>query len=227
MFQQTVNNQPAPGVEGTRASNNPIATYVAGPGALLAGSLGCIVGRFAWTPDEINVNNFGTGVPGMFIPNEQQGLNLTYLSQGSLSVIAGTEVTGITRGDYWMKFAAGATKGQKVFASMVDGTARTGAAGSTVQGIAITASTATNVLTVTAGAGLLPNMSIAGASIPASTYIVAQTSGTTGGAGTYTLSTTPGTVGSEAMTASAYIETLFSALSTAAAGELAKIGFGN
>lgn len=65
---------------------------------------------------------------------------------------------------------------------------------------AVTASIATNVLTVTASAGNVGvGQLVTGAGVPASTYIASLGTGT-GGAGTYNLSTTPGTVASEAMT---------------------------
>lgn len=65
---------------------------------------------------------------------------------------------------------------------------------------AITASIATNVLTVTAFAGNVGvGQLITGAGVPSNTYISSLGTGT-GGNGTYILSTTPGTIASEAMT---------------------------
>jgi hypothetical protein len=65
----------------------------------------------------------------------------------------------------------------------------------------VTASVATNVLTVTATAGVLAvGMSIVGVGIPDGTTIASLGTGT-GGNGTYNLSTTPGTIASETMAA--------------------------
>jgi len=66
---------------------------------------------------------------------------------------------------------------------------------------AITASCATNVLTVTATAGILQvGQQVSGVGIPLGTTIISFGTGT-GGNGTYNLSTIPGTVASESMTA--------------------------
>ena len=47
-WQTSVATQPAAGVAGDRASKNPIFNYDAGPGGLVAGAGGAIVGHFAW-----------------------------------------------------------------------------------------------------------------------------------------------------------------------------------
>lgn len=47
-FQNAINQYPAPGVEGGFASTNPHATFTAGEAALVAGTSGLTVGRFAW-----------------------------------------------------------------------------------------------------------------------------------------------------------------------------------
>lgn len=82
-----------------------------------------------------------------------------------------------------------------------------------------TASTATNVLTVTAvpSGTLAVGMVVTGAGIAAGTYISALGTGT-GGTGTYTLSTSPGTVSSESMTADGH-QTLFGAFNQSLFGE--------
>lgn len=65
----------------------------------------------------------------------------------------------------------------------------------------ITASCATNVLTVTAVTGTVRlGDLVVGDGITNPTYIASQVSGAPGGIGDYTLSTTPGTVASETMT---------------------------
>jgi len=47
-FQTVVNTQPAPGIEGDFCNKNPRFSVDAGPGGLVAGDKGVVVGRFAW-----------------------------------------------------------------------------------------------------------------------------------------------------------------------------------
>lgn len=242
-FQKQVNNQPAPGVEGGFASYNPRATYVTGPASLVANSGGVIAGRFGWavpvnnpdgTVSEI-VYNSATLVPagrvrtpGGFIANQMIGAFVGYLQEAGMGILAGQGMVLFTRGDFWAVMnGAAATRGQKAFANLADGTIRPAAAGSTINGITVTASFATNVMTVTASTGtLVVGQSITGTGVPANTFISSLGTGT-GGAGTYNLTTSPGTIASQANTASGFIETRFSILSDALAGEIAKIGFGD
>ncbi len=245
-FQKTVNQQPAPGVEGSFASYNPRATYVTGPASLVANPGGVICGRFGWALPTANadgtvteiVYNTSVGVanglprtPGGFIGNEQQGLFTGYLQESGFSILAGQGMEMFTRGDFWaLMVGAAATRGQKAFANLTDGTIRPAAAGSTISAATVTASFATNVMTVTATTGVLtPGQAVTSAvtTLPANTFILAQLTGTTGGNGTYSLTTTPGTIASQANTASNFVETRFFILSAALAGEIAKIGFGD
>jgi len=79
---------------------------------------------------------------------------------------------------------------------------------STVAPFAITASTATSVLTVTVTAGVLAiGQTIVGTGIPDGTVISSLGTGT-GGAGTYNLTTTPGTLSSRSMTAAPFTLTV-------------------
>ena len=78
-FQNQVNTVPAPAVEGDFADHNPRASVIAGPGGLVAGSNGVVIGRFAWmtTPIDIDgtptvVNNTGSGAPDGFVHRAQQ-----------------------------------------------------------------------------------------------------------------------------------------------------------
>lgn len=129
-FQSQVNYQQAPGVVGARASMNPVATVDAGPGSLVAGAYGAVVGRFAWnvyaTPGGPGVaNNFSPTapvVPDGFISNEQQAFITVWLDQSSLVVPAGYGVTEYERGDFWAQSQlSDAAIGQKVFANLFDG----------------------------------------------------------------------------------------------------------
>lgn len=137
-FQQSVNLQPAPAVAGDFASGNPRASVLAGAGAFIAAALGAIVGRFAWADTTGLVSNSGGNGTLGFIHRDQQALISTYLAQNSNTVPSGFPVTLMNGGDFWASFAAGATRGQKVFASYEDGTAVAGTAGTAPTGGVVT-----------------------------------------------------------------------------------------
>ena len=239
-FQKQVNNQPAPGVEGSFASANPRATYVTGPGGLISGAA-VVVGRFGWatpkadgTEGEVVNSNAAlvaagaSRVPSGFVGNEQQAMSLTFLAEFGMTMLAGQAMEMFTRGDFWMKFGSAVARDQKVFANLLDGSAVAAATGTVPAPNSFTASFATNQMTVTA-APALPlkiGQSITGATIPANTFITAFGTGT-GGTGTYTLSTSPGTIAAQATVGSDYVETKFRCLSVALINEIAKIGFGD
>jgi len=100
-----------------------------------------------------------------------------------------------------------------------------------IGGATVTATFATNVMTVTAvtDGTLVPGQLLTDSTsgLAAGTYIVNQLTGTTGGVGTYTVSTTPGTLASGTVNASAWIETPFFFQTPANVGELAIIGTRN
>jgi hypothetical protein len=239
-FQRQVNIQPAPGIEGAIASGNPPATYVTGPGGLISGANGVLVGRFGYASYQADgserVDNssylVANGVDRVsalgFIANMQQALNTVYLSEAGMSMLAWQSMEMFTRGDFWAKMGSSATRGQKVFASLIDGSIQAAAPGATVAAFVGSASFATNVMTVTAvtSGTVKVGQQVTGSGIPANTYVTALGTGT-GGAGTYTLSISPGTISAQATTTAEYVETKFRVLSTAASGEIAKIGFGD
>jgi len=214
---------PAPAVEGDFASTNPRATVLAGPGGLVCGDAGVIVGRFAWASYQnvdadgapSVVNNFGSGIPTGFVHREQQGLIENYLQASTLLVPKGFPITLFDLGDFWVKNngSTQALPGQKAYANMADGTASFAAAGApagavstswsiSAQTFSVTASIAGNVLTVTAvGSGTLyPGAVISGTGVATGTAIGTQLTGTPGGIGTYSLTTPEQTVASETIT---------------------------
>lgn len=132
-FQSVINQQQAPGVEGDFASANPKASLLAGEGALVAGTNGVIVGRFAWVTNGV-VSNTGTGVPDGFVHREGQASITDWLAESSMTIQPGFQMTLMTAGDFWVKTAGVATVGQKIFAKLSDGSITTGAAGATVAG---------------------------------------------------------------------------------------------
>lgn len=135
-FQTTVNLQQAPAVAGDFATANPRASFPAGEGQYVAGAAGVTVGRFVWIEAVTGlVFNTGTGKPDGFVHREQQALISTYLDEASNVIPKGFPVTIMRTGDYWAtSTVAAATKGQKAFAKLSDGTMQPAAAGATVSG---------------------------------------------------------------------------------------------
>lgn len=130
-MQTQVGAQQAPAVAGDWASGNARFFVNAGQGALVAGALGVIVGRFAWWNagqiDNDNapaiVNSFGTGPVTGLVHRQQQGLITTYLADASMVVVPGTELALTSSCDMWVKNdgATAALVGQKAYASFADG----------------------------------------------------------------------------------------------------------
>lgn len=209
-FQTQVNVQPAPGVEGDFCDLNPRATVDAGPGGLVAGSLGLMIGRFAWVSmAEIDVdnapaiaNNYGFGLPAGFVHREQQGLITEYLAGASMHVPEGFPVTIHSKGGFWAlnRGTAQALRDMKAYAKFTDGSVRFKASGSaetdTVTGAiapgtaSVTGSITGNLLTVTAvlSGALHVGAALSGSDVASGTKIVKQLSGTPGGVGTYAVS---------------------------------------
>jgi len=224
-FQQTVNLQPAPAVDGAFASSNPRASMIALAGTMVAGALGVVIGKFAWALNGILTSAFQVGGEAGFIHNEQQALITAFLGQNSMTVPGGLPVTAMVAGDYWARFAGGATPGQKVYAAYADGTCAAAATGTptTNTGTVSTATNTTLTVTTAPAAPIVIGQPVSGSGIAAGTYISALGTGT-GGLGTYTLSAaTTATASGVTATFTTNVETPFYVRSTAAAGELAVI----
>lgn len=206
-FQTQVYDQPAVGVPGNRASMNPLFSYDAGPGGLVAGNA-LFTGRFAWTTPPLDpnggptiANSFGIGAPQGFLMNQQQGLNTTYLSNAGSQVQIGFQIALMTAGDFWVQNdgTTEATRGMKAFADCTTGKVSFAAAGTVPSAasatgssvaastFSVTASISGDVMTVTAvGSGsVVAGATISGTSVVSGTQVVSQLSGTTGGVGTY------------------------------------------
>lgn len=199
-FQNSVNRDNPLGVNGDFASSNPRAVVLAGEAGLIAGAGGVTVGQFAWVSsvDGRTVNNFphtSSDVLG-FVHRDQQALITTYLAESSNVIPAGFPVTLFDAGDFWdvVQGTTPAVIGSALFASYAGGGLFVGAApaGPTATGSIGSTSTATaagNQLTTSAVTGLISvGDTISGTGVPAGTTIIAQPSGTPGGAGTYTTS---------------------------------------
>lgn len=198
-FQNAVNSQNPLAVAGDFASSNPRVTVLAGEGAFVAGPNGVTVGEFAWVEaDGVTVNNYGTGdvAPTGFVHRDQQALITQYLGEASNVIPPGFPVTLFNEGDFWDVLEGGnaVVPGSVLYARFSDGALFGGAvpSGATATGSIGATFTATGTgtsLAVTAVTGLISiGDTIAGTGVPAGTSIVAQVSGTPGGAGTYTTS---------------------------------------
>lgn len=135
-FQTSVKTTPAIAQAGDFASSNPRSVVVAPEGGFVAGTGGVTVGRFVWVQaDGYTVLNTGSGVPDGFVHREQQALITAFLGETSNVVPAGLPVTVMRTGDYFATCTVGgATRGQKAFAKLADGTMQAANAGATVSG---------------------------------------------------------------------------------------------
>lgn len=198
-FQNLVNLTPPPAVSGDFASANPRASVLAGPNGLVAGPNGVTVGQFAWVAaDGITVDSFGVGnvAPTGFVHRDQQALITQYLAEASNVIPPGFPVTLMDAGDFWDLLQGGSgpvAPGSALYARLSDGalfsSLPTGASSTASSGATFTATGTGSSLVVTAVTGLISiGDSLAGTGVPAGTTILAQVSGTAGGAGTYTTS---------------------------------------
>lgn len=223
-FQTAVSVQPAMAVEGDFASKNPRFTLNVGPGGLVAGANGLVVGRFAWTapPQDADgtnaiASNTGSGSVAGFVGREQQGLITTYLSASGMTIQKGFGCTLYVGGDFWVKNngTTQAAVGNKAYASFADGSVSFAATGTVTNasltgsigaGLAtFTGSITNNILTVTAVAGgtLVAGGLLAGTGgggVASGTHITSQISGTIGGVGTYYIDVPEQTVTSTTIT---------------------------
>ena len=210
-FQTSVYNQPAQGVAGDRASQNPIATFDAGPGGLVADANGITIGYFAWvspptdpdgTPSWATQVNGSGNVAGL-VYNWTQALNTVFLSDAGMVIPQGLPVALATQGDFWVvnNGSTEAVVGQKAFATYGTGAISFAAAGTATQvstatgssiaasTFSVTASIQNDIMTVTAvGAGtIVKGATVSGTGVTGTPQIASQLSGTTGGIGVYLL----------------------------------------
>jgi len=145
VFQTQVYYQPAPGVEGDFCAHNPRTTVNAGPGGLVAGEPGVMIGRFAWfdpnsplDPNEAprivcSFTEDPQPVVG-FVHREQQGLITHFLGGAGMWIPPGVMVTLHQTGDFFVRNNGDARceLGMRAFAFMSDGAIAFAAAGGTV-----------------------------------------------------------------------------------------------
>lgn len=201
-FQTQINSQPAPAEEGDFAGVNPRASVLGGPGMYSAPVGGLIVGRFAWvdpTTGQVS-QSFIDGLLG-FLHRETNAVITEFLGESTYVVNKGLPVALFDQGDFWAKFDAGATPGQRVWADPSNGkaiaggstapvldsfTADAGFGGTSQQGAAFTIAVTTNVATISALSGWVEaGDSITSASLGTVT-LGARLTGSPGGVGTFT-----------------------------------------
>ena len=178
-WQQQVYDAPAAAIRGNRASSNPAAYFNAGPGGLVSGAAGVIVGYFAWVypPDDPNgtytqvlntslaAGGDPTNVPAGLVPNDVQASNSTYLSDAGMTILPGYAMSLATQGDFWVvndgtvvpvpnysKAFANMATGKVQFANpgtIIGGASATASSIATETNSTITGSIADDILTVT------------------------------------------------------------------------------
>lgn len=139
-FQSRINRTLPVGVEGDFASTNPYHSLLnASGGQYKAASAGVVVGRFAWVDDATGLasNAKGSLTRGGFVRRANTATVLTPGQEYSLTIRGGFEVDLFDGGDFYARFADGATAGQNVFAADADGTL-VAAAGTTLADHTIT-----------------------------------------------------------------------------------------
>lgn len=124
-FQTRLNRTLPVGIEGSFASTNPYHSLLnAAEGQYKAGPNGVVVGRWAWVNPVTGLatNAKGALTLGGFVLRENTATVLKPTEEFSMTVRGGFEVNLYDGGDFWARFAAGATIGQSVFATDADGT---------------------------------------------------------------------------------------------------------
>lgn len=217
-FPSFVNAYPPPAVPGDFAGANIRANVIAGPGAFVASPLGVSVGVFAWANPNSGIAStyFQPNAAGGFVHKEQQAIITEFLGVSGVGIVGGDAVTVMDQGDFWGWFTSGGTAGQKVYADPVTGALTANATGNSVVGANTAASITAGVLTTTdadqSGSALAVGQIIAGAGIPAGTYILSA-DGTGSGTHLWNLANLDGTaianVASEAIANYGVQETQF------------------
>lgn len=205
-FQRQVNQQPAPAVVGDFASADPRAAVLAGPGQLVAGVSGLIVGRFAWLDSTYTLaGNAGGGAPAGFVGRQgnSNALITTFLAESTLTVPKGMPVTLYREGDFWVvnSGTVEVVPNQKAYANNATGLVTFGATGSPPSDFSMTASIAAgagsvtgtitdNVMNVTVvGSGTVQiGALVTGTGVATGTRVSSQVSGTANGVGVYLVS---------------------------------------
>lgn len=225
-FQTAVASDPSPGIEGGFAGGNPYFSLVTpDEGMFVGGSIPPNIGAFGW----VNTANGQVSAqhPGVatyrigFVHRDQPAIvnAAGMFASSSLATIAGQPIGLAEDGTFWARFAAGATIGQKVYASYADGSV-TSAATATPATVTRSVTTTNTSTTISyTGGAIYPGQPVSGTGIPAGAYVVSVNAV----AGTAVISAAATASGTVTGTFTTNFETAFTVRSTAGNGELAKI----
>jgi hypothetical protein len=217
-FQSQVNLDLGKAVEGDFCSADPRASVLAGPGQIVAGPNGCVVGRFAWLDATYTLaSNTGSGAPAGFVGREMQALITTFLAATSMTIPRGLMVTLYREGDFWVRNSGTnqVVPNMKAYANLATGLVTFAATGTIPQDASVTGSIAAgagsvtgsiadNLMTVTAvGSGTIQiGGTITCSGVATGTVVTSQVSGTPNGVGVYTVTPPGQTVASTTLTES-------------------------
>lgn len=131
-FQKLVNLYPAPGINGQQAGLGSVAYVLPVP---VAGEGGIVTGHACWDDPENpgRVLNKGTGAPLGIALRVQTGI-IPCNEGDTVTILEGHSVAVVAKGDLLVTSEAEVTAGQKIFASLTDGSLSGAAAGATVDG---------------------------------------------------------------------------------------------
>ena len=142
-FQKAIQKYPAKGVQGDKATLNPV---VYADRNYITGDDKCSVGNFVWDDPTnpvpanyagsgvLKALSTGTGQPVGFVERNLSYFDFNLKDGGTLVLPKAANLNIACRGDFYAVAATVATKGQKVFAVLADGSLKTGAAGATISG---------------------------------------------------------------------------------------------
>jgi hypothetical protein len=146
-FQKQVGSLPQSGIEGDLYSLNPLVATAKQAGADVT------VGRFGWiAAADDTVKNTGTGKPNGVIKRDNTGAITDFNAEASMLIQSGFNATLVIKGEIWVRTLTDATKGQKAFAVLADGTIKTGAAGASTSSGTLQYTIETDFVVLTAAA---------------------------------------------------------------------------
>lgn len=128
-FQKSIYRYPAKGIQGDKVDLNPCIYLTGNP--LADGPV--VAGTFVWATNKGASNNSTTALAPLGIVERVQAYyNYDILSGATMVIPDGNPLNVIVKGSLYVTTLTAATRGQKVFAVLADGTIKTGAASSTI-----------------------------------------------------------------------------------------------
>ena len=133
-LQQQVGLHYSPGIAGDRASRNPSIYTPYNPVATSEVTVGQFVWPGTYEFTEAQASSSSAVQPLGLVERVLVNYNYNLTSPGTMVLAAGTVLTVARKGDYFVKPTAAVTIGQKVFASLTDGSISGADTGATVDG---------------------------------------------------------------------------------------------